>query len=51
MERTNIIVWLNKNKYWNRVYKADGKLYVKTGPGKADYTLLDNCHIRKISNL
>ena len=51
MERTNIIVWLDNNEEWNRVYIENGKLYVKIGPGNGDYALLSNCFVRKTESI
>ena len=52
MERTKIIVWLDDDKEWSRVYLGeDGKLYVKIGAGKSDFALLNNCFVREISSL
>lgn len=53
MEITKIIVWLDDEEEWNRVYlnKKDGKLYIRIGAGKYDFAKLDNCKIRKIDTL
>lgn len=52
-EITRIIVWLDDEKEWNRVYlhKDSGKLYVRIGAGASDFAKLDDCNIREISNL
>lgn len=51
MERTNIIVWLDNDEEWSRVYKENGKLYVRIGAGKGDFALLSDCFVREISSL
>lgn len=52
MKRTNIIVWLDNEEEWNRVYlDVDGKLYIKIGAGKNDFALLNNCFVREIASL
>ena len=51
MVRTNIIVWLDDDEEWYRVYIENGKLYIRIGVGKGDFALLNNCNIREISNL
>lgn len=50
-ERTNIIVWLDGEEEWNRVYMCDGKLYIRIGAGKNDFAKLDDCDICKIDTL
>lgn len=51
MVRTNIIVWLDDDEEWYRVYIQNGKLYIRIGVGMGDFALLNNCNIREISNL
>lgn len=48
---TDIIVWLDNEEEWNRVYLGkDGKLYIKIGAGKDDFALLSDCFVREISH-
>ena len=51
MVRTNIIVWLDDEEEWYRVYIENGKLYIRIGVGMSDFALLNDCNIREISNL
>lgn len=52
-ELTNIIVWLDDDDEWNRVYlnKDNGKLYVRIGAGVSDFAKLDDCYIREAGTL
>ena len=51
MVRTNIIVWLDNDEKWYRVYIENGKLYIRIGACMGDFALLNDCNIREISNL
>ena len=52
MTMTKIIVWLDDNEEWNRVYLSDnGKLWVRIGAGKGDFAKLDDCNVREIGHL
>lgn len=50
---TKVIVWLDDDEEWNRVYlnKDDGKLYVRIGAGRSDFAKLDDCYVREISGI
>lgn len=50
--RTNIIVWIDENEYWDRVYlHENGKLYARVGSKHTDLVELSKVKITKIDTL
>ena len=51
VQKTDIIVWIGKNSYWNRVYinpQDNNRLYIEAKTH--DFQPLDNYHIREIGH-
>jgi hypothetical protein len=52
LERTDLIVWVDGNEEWDRVYMEKGKLYIIVSDnGVRNYVGLENFHIDRIQDI